>query len=234
MTGTLGWLLLSSSAFVGLHLAIASTPLRGWLVSRLGAGPYRGLYSAQSIALMVWMLYAYGAAPSGPVLWSLGDAGAILSISAMPVAMILLVAGLTGPNPTALGAKPGLEGEEPARGALRITRHPMMWAVGLWAISHAVADGSVRGLIFFGALGVLALLGAHLIDRRVQADRGIAYTVVLDATSFVPFRAIAQGRQSLPVAIREIGLARLAGAVALYAGFLHFHGWMFGVSPYPG
>jgi uncharacterized membrane protein len=75
----------------------------------------------------------------------------------MPVAALLFVGGLTTPNPTIAG-KAFIDNEiAPPSGVLRITRHPMMWAFGLWACSHLIANGDLASLLFFGAIAALAL-----------------------------------------------------------------------------
>ncbi|MBW3591738.1 MAG: NnrU family protein, partial [Actinobacteria bacterium] len=52
----------------------------------------------------------------------------------MLLASILAVTGLSAPSPTSVGQERVLEGRDPARGVFRITRHPFMWAVGIWGI----------------------------------------------------------------------------------------------------
>ena len=47
-----------------------------------------------------------------------------------------------------------------------------MWAIGLWAISHLIANGDLRSLLFFGAFAVLSLGGTVLIDRKKQLALG--------------------------------------------------------------
>jgi uncharacterized membrane protein len=65
-----------------------------------------------------------------------------------------------------------LDRPEPARGVLRITRHPVMWGVGLWAAVHLVANGDLASLLFFGGFLLTALGGAWHLDRRLAATEG--------------------------------------------------------------
>ena len=51
----------------------------------------------------------------------------------------------------------------------------------------------------------------------------------LQATSSIPLAAIVDGRQRF--VIGEIGLWRVALALALYVLFVWWHPWLFGVSP---
>lgn len=87
----------------------------------------------------------------------------------MPFAMILLAAAYLSRNPTAVLQERLLKSANPARGIIRVTRHPLMWAIALWAATHVLARGDVRSVIFFGGFLVLALLGTVLMDRRKAA-----------------------------------------------------------------
>jgi uncharacterized membrane protein len=119
------------------------------------------------------------------------------------------------------------------RGVLRITRNPVMWAIGLWALAHMVPNGDWASLLLFGTLAVLALLGSVMIDAKNAVRWGDAWTRWTQLSSNIPFVALIQGRQALGTTIREIGWVRLAVALVLYAGLLHAHSWLFGVSPLP-
>ena len=57
-----------------------------------------------------------------------------------------VVIGLTTPNPTAV-AQEGRVGQPP-RGIVRITRHPFLTGVGLWALLHLISNGDVASLVF--------------------------------------------------------------------------------------
>jgi predicted DCC family thiol-disulfide oxidoreductase YuxK len=73
---------------------------------------------------------------------------------------------------------------EPARGVLRITRHPVMWGVGLWAAVHLVANGDLASLLFFGGFLLTALGGAWHLDRRLAATEGERWRCFVAVTSF--------------------------------------------------
>jgi uncharacterized membrane protein len=67
----------------------------------------------------------------------------------------LVVGGLFSPGPTLAGfEKRGLARAEPAYGVLRITRHPFMWGVTLWAAGHLLANGERFALMLSRALPV--------------------------------------------------------------------------------
>lgn len=215
-------LLAATGAFLATHF-ISSTPLRPALVARLGEWPYRGAYSLGALLTLVWMIVAYKAAPSQPLWSGLRLAPALL----MPAAFILLACGYAR-NPTAVGADKLLQGDEPARGMIRVTRHPLMWAIILWSLAHVLANADVKGLIFFGGLFALAALGTVSIDSRKRTNPDWPRFERL--TSNFPFVAIAQGRNRM--AWREIGWVRPAAGLGLYVLALLLHPFLFGAPPY--
>lgn len=233
MTGTMSELIAAGLFVLASHFGIASTPLRGFVVSRIGEGPYRGLFSLIALGAFIWLVIAFNGAPFGPLLWDLGLPGAVAPLVLMPVALLLLVGGLTAPNPTNAGMEKRLEDPDPADGVLRITRHPVQWAFGLWAIGHLAANGDLRTVILFGTLAILSLFGTLLLDHRYRRDKGARYAPFELSTSNLPLLAIIQGRQSLGRAIREIGLIRAGATVVLYGLLMHFHSWVAGVPAVP-
>ncbi|QCN98991.1 NnrU protein (plasmid) [Azospirillum argentinense] len=231
MTGTIAHLFAAGLFLLLTHFGISSTPLRAALVGRLGEKPYLGLYSLVSALAFWWLVAAYNAAPHVP-LWPPSGGLAWVPVLLVPVALFLLVAGLTTPNPTSVGQEKLLTGDrEPVRGILRVTRNPFLWGVGLWAVAHMVPNGDLASLILFGTLALLALGGSVLIDAKLARRLGAAWEHYAARTSNLPFSAILAGRQSL--VWREIGWWRPAVALLLYGGLLHLHRMLFGVSPLP-
>ncbi len=215
-------LVVATAAFLLTHF-VTSTPLRAKLVAAMGEGPYRGHYSLAAFATLGFMIWAYGNAPR-EILWS---GMRELPLFVMPLALILIACGYSR-NPTMVGAEGLLRSEDPARGIIRVTRHPVMWGLMLWAAAHVLARGDIKSLIFFGSFLLLAAFGTLSMDRRKRANPD--WSRFAAATSHVPFVAIAQGRNRLEW--REIGWTRpLAGIVAFFL-LLWIHPWLFGARPY--
>ena len=233
MTGTMFELWLAAVVFLATHFGIASTGLRSALVGLIGEAPYTVAYSVVALAAITWLSMTYNSAPPGPVLWWLGDLGAYVTIVVLPLALVLVVGGISQPNPTAVGGEKLLDSTRPARGALRITRHPLMWGIGLWALSHLLANGDLASVVFFGSLAALALLGTLALDHKHRRRQGEAFDRFAEATSNLPMAAIVTRRQSLGKAVIEMGWQRLAAAAVLYAVLLHLHQLLFSASPYP-
>ena len=179
------------------HFGISSTGLRAWLTKRLGERAYLGLYSL--VALVATRLGDRQPTREAPYveLWPTTPWLAWVPLIVMPFALVLAVSGLSTLNPTAVGAPDTLGQAEPVRGIFRVTRHPFMWSVGLWAAAHLIASGDLAGLILFAAFGALALLGTLAIDHKLAARRGAEWQSFAAASSNLPLAAILAGRQRL-------------------------------------
>jgi uncharacterized membrane protein len=213
-------------AFCGSHILLSSTGLRGSLRDQLGERGFLAVYSLTALVTFAWFLVAYAHAPT-IILWERGEWTALVPVVVMPFAAILLIAGYTTANPTAVGMERMARANDPAPGILRVTRHPVMWAIGLWAVSHLIANGDLRSLIFFGAFAALALGGTVLIDRKKQLALGSNWPRLAEVTSNLPFAALIAGRTGLRW--REIGLLRIAAGLLLYAVLYRAHGIIAGL-----
>lgn len=225
-------LIVAAAAFLGLHLLIAGTRLRDGIVGAIGEGPYMGLFSLASAGGIVWLALSYNAAfaAGSEVLWDLGPGVSHLGIIVVAVAFLLAVSGLLTPNPTSVGQE-AAAGRDPT-GILRITRHPFLWGVAIWAAFHVAANGDAASVLFFGTFLVLAVLGTVSIDAKRAHKMGEAWAPFANKTSNVPFAAILGGRNTLKLG--EIFTFRQAAAVGAFLALLFLHAWAFGASPFPG
>lgn len=217
--------------FWALH-HFSSTRWRATAVTALGEGPYLGVYSAISIAAFIWLVYAFSAAPGGAPLFSAGVWWSWLKAALMLLAFVLIMGGYLTPNPTTPKAGKLLDRPGVAGGIFAITRHPIMWGIAIWAIAHLISRPDLRGLLFFGALAMVALFGSRSQEQRKAAEYGESWRRFAAQTSFFPFAALASGRARLDWA--RIGWRRLAIAAALWLAFLLLHRWLFGGAALPG
>jgi len=232
MTGGLEHLFAALVTFVGGHFLLSSAPVRTPLVRQFGEKVFLTYYGLAMMALFVWVLLAYGDAPF-EVLW--GDVTVFqwLPVVVMPVALFFAVCGLTTPNPTMAGSSDALTaGRDPTQGIMRITRHPFLNGVALWALVHLLANGDTASLILFGGLLVLGVGGMWHIDKKKEAQHGAEWGPVLLTTSAVPFRALMQKRATFDWP--GIGWWRVAATVVLYLVILWGHPLLVGVPAWPG
>jgi uncharacterized membrane protein len=228
-------LALACALFVLLHVVVSGTRLRDVIVGVTGERPYLGLFSLATLVSIVWMAYAYNRAflaANNDFVWSFGPAVTHLAIPLVLIAFLLAVPGLMTPNPTAVAAGRLLEGADPAQGMNRITRHPFLWGVTIWAAFHLLANGDRASILFFGTFLVVALLGTTLIDAKRRRAYGERWSQFAQKTSNVPFAAILSGRNTLKLS--EIGWWRIVAALAVFAAVLFIHPWLFSASPFPG
>lgn len=214
----LSGLFTATLAFVGGHFLLSSPKLRGPLAGALGETAFAGLYSVLAIAAFAWMLLSYGKAPHVE-LWPPLPVLRFIPLSVMPIAILLVIGGYSQRNPTAVMQPVSMTGRDPAPGILTITRHPVMWGIALWAISHIPPNGDAASLILFGGLAVLALGGTAAIDAKRRARDPEAFARLEAVTSNVPFAAIREGRTRLA----RIQPWRLLLAAAAYFALLVAH-----------
>ncbi|TCS71507.1 putative membrane protein [Sulfuritortus calidifontis] len=220
-------LALAMLGFVGGHFLLSYPPLRSALIARLGEKPFQAIYSTLSLAFLVWAVTAYGQAPS-LTLWDLEPFGRYLALAVMPLAMILVVAGLLSRNPTAVGGERLVGSEQAVAGIVTVTRHPFLWGVGLWSLVHLLANGDAASLILFGGMAVLSFGGMAAIDHKRSVALGATWQTLAGRTSRLPFLAVLQGRTRIDWA--GIGWWRPALGLAAYAVLLQVHGWLFGMA----
>jgi uncharacterized membrane protein len=218
-------LVLAAILFVGTHLLLPRKQPRSLVTGAIGEKGFQAVYSLISVVTLVWMCWAWSQIESSR-LWGPLDDLQPLAWLLMLIAFLLAGIGLTTPSPTAMGRESLLEEEDPVKGILRITRHPFMWSVALFSLTHIIFLGSLDSLVFFGALLFLALVGTMTIDAKRAASFGESWSKFAGATSNVPFGAIAQGRNSL--AIGELGWWRIGVGLVLFVVLLGAHPHLFG------
>ena len=215
-------LILAALLWIGVHVGISGTRLRGMVIGALGERVFMLGYSIFSFVAIFLLIMAWRRTET-TVLWTAGPELRWLLAALMLPAFILFMASHKR-NPTAFGNK-GL-GEEP-RGIQRITRHPMLWSFGLWAVIHMVGNGDTASLVFFGAFALTAFAGMPSIDAKLAERYPDAWPGFVAKTSILPFGAIASGRNRL--ALKEIGLMPPLVGLLIWAALMHFHRGIFGV-----
>lgn len=181
--------------FLGTHsVRIFAEDWRTRQIARLGEGKWKGLYSVVSAVGLGLIVWGFGLARSEPTfLWTAPlwtrHVAALLTVPAF-----ILVAAAYVPG-NRIKARLG---------------HPMVAGVKVWAFAHLLANGTLAGVVLFGAFlawAVADFTSARRRDRRA----GTVYpsgSLVRDAVAAI------------------VGLV----AWAVFAFFLH--GWLIGVRPF--
>jgi uncharacterized membrane protein len=221
-------LTIAALVWIAIHLGLAGTTLRDAAVRRTGEQLFRGLFSALSIATLIFLVWARSVAPT-ELLWVAPEWLRWVLVFAMLPAFVLFVASVSGRNPTMIGPADGAA--QPPRGMTRVTRHPMLWSFAIWAGVHIVGGGDTAAIVFFGAFLITALAGMPSIDSKLARRDPNTWQALSAATSIIPFAAIAHGRNRFVP--REVGWQTPVIGLVAWVALLVAHPWLFGVAPVP-
>jgi uncharacterized membrane protein len=138
--------------FLGAHVFVTRRGERAALIARLGAWPYRGLFSLVSIVGLGLIAYGFAQyratgliAVWNPPLWARH-----IVIALMWPASILIAAAYIPGN------------------IKKAVKHPLLVAVKTWAFAHLCANGDLGGIILFGS--VLAWAVYDRISLKYRSD----------------------------------------------------------------
>lgn len=183
--------------FFGVHVfsAVRSRDPEKDLRTRMGYGPFMGLYSLLSIIGFVLIVYGYGATRGAAVIYNPPTWLAHINLVLTIPALILLVAS-----------------QVPAGYIKKVSKHPMLLAVKLWAFGHLLANGELNSVILFGSFLAYAVFDRIMVKRR--GDNGPGPDATLNPMMDV---------------IAVVGGAAVWAAIALW-----LHPILFGVIAIPG
>lgn len=205
------------------HSIPVRQPVRPWLQGVLGQSGFTLAYSGLSLCVLAWLIGAAGRAPYLPLWpWSSWQNHVVLTVMG-PVCLILALA-IARPNPFSFGGARNDRFDPAQPGLVRVTRHPLLLALALWAGAHLLANGDLAHVILFGMFAGFALLGMRLIDRRRRREMGVEWDRLGAAVADAPVFAWSMS----PTVIMRV----LVG-VALYVVLIGLHPYLFGVSPLP-
>ena len=219
---------LAAICFLAPHVVPSVPGLRPWLIGKMGRFGYLAAYVALSTITFVWLILAVLRAPySG--LWVLRPWHVYLTLVLVALASVLLVAALVTPNPLSLSLRRA-DANTPNDAILGVTRHPILWAFGLWSLSHILVNGDLASVMLFGLLAVFALGYIPLLDRRMQKIRGLEEWRRLSAgSSSMLFAGYFRGN-TRPRIDRRLIFA-MVGGMTLFVSLLVLHGPVIGVNP---
>ena len=145
------WLICGVVLWSVVHLIpTLARPFRQSLMDRLGAGPYRGMFSLLMVAALALIVVGWRSTPQEYVY--------VLPAWSWSVGWLLMIVSFV------------LFGAAQYKTAIkRFIRHPMLLAIVVWSISHLLTNGTTRAIVLFGGLGVWALLEMILINAREGA-----------------------------------------------------------------
>src|SRR5262249_25880916 len=134
------------------------------------------------------------------------------------VGSVLMVAGLSTPNPVIVGMGHLFDQTDIVRGILR--GNPFFWGAGLVSLAQVILLGDVAAILAFGSVAFLVIIGSLVLDAKKARQHVEAWRAFTATTSNVPFLAIIRGRQHLSVG--EIGPWRIALGLGVSLATLAF------------
>ena len=144
------YLIIGLLLFLGVHsVAIVAPRWRERMLSRLGEGKWKGLYSAVAAVGLVLLIYGYGQARQDPILvyapplWTRH----LTALLMLPVFPLLFATYLPGRIKAVL-------------------KHPMLASVKLWAFAHLLSNGMLADVLLFGGLLLWAVADRISLKRR--------------------------------------------------------------------
>jgi uncharacterized membrane protein len=145
------YLLLGLLIFLGVHsVRIVAEGWRTRTRNRIGALPWKGLFSAASLLGLGLIVYGFGLARQQPIqLWSPPVGMRHLASLLTLIAFVLLAAAYV-----------------PGNGIKARIHHPMVVGVKVWALAHLLANGNVAHMVLFGSFLAWAVLDFSAARRR--------------------------------------------------------------------
>lgn len=208
------------AAFFLTHSIPIRPPLRPWAVARLGHAGFGIAYSALSLAVLAWLIAPAGRAPYVPLWdWAPWQNHVVLAVM-LPVCVILSLA-IARPNPFSFGGAQNDRFDPASPGIVRLTRHPLLLALGIWSAAHILPNGDLAHVILFGTFAGFAMLGGRLVDRRRQREMGQRWHDLRAALSECP----------ASLSLTADTFLQLAAGLILYAGLIWLHPLVIGVDP---
>lgn len=214
-------------AFGGTHTVLTHPPIRSALVGALGDRGFQGVYSLISFATFVplmWVFFANRESHAVALSTLVATPGIWwLTMILMLLAVVMLVLGFAQPSPLSLG---GARAPTGAIGVLRITRHPAFMAFGILGLAHLLVTSNAIDRVFFGGLVIYTLIGCAHQDWRKRQGADEKAQRFFAETSYLPFAAIASGRNRLDLG--ELGGKALLLGLVVFAVIFVFHHRIFG------
>jgi len=167
-------LVLGLIIFVGIHLLPSFPSLRQGLINRFGEKIYKGIFALVAFAGLIIIIIGKERAPF-TLIWEPPFWGRDISYLLMLFAFILVTAAYMPTN------------------IRRFTRHPMLWGVTIWSVSHLLSKGDLAAMLIFIVIGLFALFdmassnirGAELSQEKVSINRDLTVILIGVVSYFV-------------------------------------------------
>lgn len=220
----MGWLefVVAFTIFFATHSVPVSPRVRPRLVALAGRRVFAIGYSLLSLAMLMWVISAAARAPRVG-LWDWAPWQNLVPLGGMALAFLLAALAVGRPNPFSFGGGRDEQFDPENPGLAGWVRHPLLAALGIWALSHVVPNGDLAHVVLFSIFAIFAFAGMGIVDRKKKREMGAgAWRTRLDA--------VRRKKRGLGMSGGQAAL-RISIAAVLYVSTLLGHPALFGVSP---
>ena len=133
--------------FFMAHLFVGFRGARAAVIARMGALPYRGLFSLLALAGLVLIVMGKAQAPFESIWLPPEGIDVVTKLLMLPAMVFLVVAYI------------------PCNLRTRL-KHPMLIAVKIWATVHLMVNGDLASILLFGSFLVYAAVTMIRLNRR--------------------------------------------------------------------
>lgn len=228
------WIGVGWGVFTGSHLLLSHPPVRTALVDRLGdENKFHGLYSALALSAFAPTTILYlrygrgkGVIPGWTQLTQSSLAVRGLGVTTKGLAAVGFGQSLATPNPIMESALSSSSSPSPensskpqvdAKGIYRITRHGLFTSLALLGVGNIFLRGFTGDVVYWAGYPLIWAVGCPHQDYRQQA---ILPKEFFEQTSFLPFQAILEGRNSFSKAWNEFNKPVLITSIVAPLFFL--------------
>lgn len=213
------------AAFFITHSVPVRPKVKARLQKHLGKTGFTACYSILSLGMLIALIWAAKNAPYVQ-LWSQEIWQRYVVFFGMYLVCLIVGLAIWQPNPFSFGSAHNYRYDPTKPGIVRLTRHPMLAAIALWAGLHLLPNGDLAHVILFGVFLVFAILGRRIIDARNKRLMGVSqYHALLSKTQDAPLL-------QPPLSWRAFTL-RVAIATGAFVLLIILHPVTIGVSPLP-
>ncbi|MGY8985879.1 MAG: NnrU family protein [Sphingomonadales bacterium] len=165
--------------FFVTNLVLGSFGPRSWLIDKYGFIKYRAGHSVLSLLGLYFIIIGFSSRPLFPIYYPSYEDYKLTGVL-MTIALMFLAASFSSKEFTA------------------ITKHPVLWAVFIFSISHLKANGDLGAVFLFGGFVIYVPVAMYISERCRVLGNEKGFEKTFESTSIIPFLAIMRGKVSWP------------------------------------
>ena len=214
--------LTSLAVFILAHTLPEPMGLRTGLINRFGKKSYIAGFSILSTLLLIWLIWSALRAPYVS-LWLPSQFTSMVPVLLMLPACVLFSTSILRPNPLSLAFVQ--QAIFDTNDITSLLKHPLLWSLFFWALSHTIANGDMVAVIMFGGFAIFSLVEMRLFERR--ARRTLSQFDYLKSISKTDGSVVPRIKHAINLTV----VTEVIAGIFLYAIVLLLHEPVIGVDP---